>query len=119
MKIFRLAAYVVLFTLVLSLGDWPFVDEIFAENMPQQSQSVSSDEVIFQENGKSFQPQHSASADRPAASIYQSLTNLVDMPSHYLVLPIDYDSPTYPATEQTFVSAMPHLLERPPKTSLS
>jgi len=119
MKIFRLAAYVVLFTLALSLGDWPFVDEIFAESMPQQSQSVSSDEVVFQENGKSFQPQPSSSADRPSASIYQSLTNLVDMPSHHLVLPIDYGSPTHPAAEQAFVSATPHLLERPPKTSLS
>lgn len=118
MKIFRLAAYVVLFTLVLSLGDWPFVDEIFAQSA-QQSQSMSVDEVAFQEIGKSFEPQHSASADRPAASIYQSLTNLVDMPSHHLVLPVDYVSPTHPATEQAFVSATPHLLDRPPKISLS
>ena len=36
MKIFRLTAYVVLLALVLNLSDWPFVDEILAENTPQQ-----------------------------------------------------------------------------------
>ena len=119
MKIFRLAAYVVLFALVLNLSDWPFVDEILAENTSQQGREVSSDEVGFKQNEKSFKPQQSSGDSRPAASIYQSLTNFVDMPSHRLALSTDCESPTYSATEKAFVSAIPPPLERPPRTSLS
>lgn len=119
MKIFRLTAYVVLLALVLNLSDWPFVDEILAENTPQQSSEVSSDDVGFQSREKSSTPQQSSGDSRPSASIYQSLTNFVDMPSHRLALSTDCESPTYSATEKAFVSAIPPPLERPPRTSLS
>lgn len=111
MKVFRLAAYLVLLTLVLNLGDWPFVDEIFAEEA--QHQMVSDPDGTYA-SGQTVNTDKSASITHCTGSIYLSLTNLVDMPSHVFSMAKLPEQTIFSADADTFTSRIPGPLDRPP-----
>ena len=115
-KLFRLSAYLVLITLVLSLGDWPFLDEILAEQVQIQREELSSlqsNPTLTSSVAKTSIVSHSS------GSIYQSLMNLVDMPRHDFPKMVASHAIRYWPEVSRFESAIPDSLERPPILLLS
>lgn len=117
MRIYRIVAHILLLTFVLNLGDWPFIDEILAEQTQQQNvandSAPSGTRLVSALNDKSTNLNHSS------GSIYQTLTDLVDMPKHNLMSAATSDDrPSGRAEAQLFVSADIFPLERPPSFSL-
>lgn len=106
LKIFRAASYFVLFTFVLGLGDWPFVDEILAEQSQVQYEAVAiyTAPIAKPEKAKT---NHSA-------GIYESLVNLADMPVHDLRVDSARQDVQLSTPQASFTSASPVPLERPP-----
>lgn len=86
MKIFRLSAYVVLLTLVLNLGDWPFVDEILAEYMHATKVSAVH-EGLEPSDTHSFQATKADNKDSSVGDLSLPLTNFLDAPRHRLTVP--------------------------------
>lgn len=115
MRFFRVTLYVLLVTLVLNLSDWPFVDEIFVEQ--GYSEKTSHDDVA-QTVATSVQKSKN-DTDHFSGSIYQSLTNLVDMPFHSMRVPTLADDASYASFSQAFLSATPVRFQRPPVVFLS
>lgn len=88
MRLLRLAAYFALLTLVLHLGDWPFVDEILAAEGYSQVAAAR-----FAASPDPASPGSKAKeAARGSSSLYLSLTNLVDMPHHVMPLPANAEA---------------------------
>lgn len=114
LKFFRLSAYVVLLTFILSLGDWPFVDELLADAVSQQQ-----DTTLVRAADAGQPATKSSTANHSAAGLYQALSNFIDMPVHRLppdvaicAVHVAIDLPPY------FSADLP-LLERPPRAFLS
>lgn len=105
-------AYVILVTFFLDLGDWPFVDEIFAEQAQQESTQLA--------QKPSLQSVEKMTGSNGTGSIYQTLTDLVDMPLHLpplsktLVANFEYFN-----WDTQFVSVDQFPSERPPLRFLS
>lgn len=114
-KLFRTAAYFVLITFVLSLGDWPFVDEILAEQIQIQQDAFAA----LQASPSASTVTKTSNVSHSAASIYESLVNLIDMPRHAVPSMLAQRATGYLAETPRFVSAMPDPFERPPSFSLS
>ncbi|MBC3879696.1 hypothetical protein H8K38_17955 [Undibacterium sp. FT79W] len=117
MKIFRIANYVLLLSFILSIGDWPFVDEILEEQAALQSMISTLDTA--QADAESTRLKQESLVSHSSGSIYQSLTNFVDMPRHNLVVAVASERTAYFAEEPSFVSVTAIPAERPPSLSLS
>ena len=106
LKIFQAASYFVLLTFVLGLGDWPFVDEILAEQSQVQYEGTTLYIAPITKPEKA-KTNHSA-------GIYKSLVNLADMPVHDLRIDSVRQDAPLSTPQASFTSARPIPLERPP-----
>ena len=114
-KLFRTAAYFVLTTFVLSLGDWPFMDEILAEQAQIQQEAFAA----AQTGGTSSSVAKNAGTSHAAGSLYQSLVNFIDMPRHVIPNTVEQRTASYLPETPRFISAMLDPFQRPPIFSLT
>lgn len=106
LKIFRAASYFVLLTFVLGLGDWPFVDEILAEQSQIQFEAAAFYTAPI--------AQPVTAKTNHSTGIYESLCNLADMPVHNLRVDSIRQNAPLSTSQASFTSACPVPLERPP-----
>lgn len=114
-KLFRIAAYLVLITFVLSVGDWPFVDEILAEQVQIQQEALAAVQADVASSTIAKNP----GTSHAAGSLYQSLVNFIDMPRHGIPTMVAQRTAGYLPDSSRFISATVDPFERPPIFSLS
>jgi hypothetical protein len=115
MKLFRIAAYFVLLTVVLQLADGPFVVHQSGQAYLQQQIALASAQTNQEsvQQVKLFDPHYSH------GSIDEILTDMADMPQHIELPSIRPHSQPNKGTMQSFVSITAPPLDRPPALSLS
>ncbi|MGX0939388.1 hypothetical protein ACUXQ2_005484 [Cupriavidus metallidurans] len=120
LKFFRTTTYLLLLSLVLNVVEWPFVDEILAEQTQavQQTQPVASAQASTTSDGDAVRSSP-ATVKYSAASVYHTLMDLLDTaPS--LSFAATRASNAFPTSiEQRFASRSLPAIDRPPAFSLS
>lgn len=108
-------SYVLLLSLLLHLGDWPYVDEIMGQPGPV-SQLIGSAQPS-DDGGSSEQSDNAAGKSGVG---YQLLLSLQGVPAEPLRLPAPISHKADAHSVKSFISLIPPRIDRPPvRSSLS
>lgn len=121
LKFFRTTTYLLLLSLVLNVVEWPFVDEILAEQTQaaQQTRPVANVQVSAAPDGIAVRSPAPGTEKYSAASVYHTLMDLLNTaPS--LSFAAAKTSNAFPTSlQQRFASRSLPAIDRPPAFSLS
>lgn len=121
LKLFRTTTYLLLLSLVLNVVEWPFVDEILAEQtqVVQQTQPAATAQASTTPDGNAVRSSAPGTVKYSAASVYHTLMDLLDT-APALSFAAAKSSNAFPTSiKQRFASRSLPAIDRPPSFSLS
>lgn len=121
LKFFRTTTYLLILSLVLNVVEWPFVDEILAEQTEeiQHTQPATVASTAVQSDTDAVRSTAPGTVKYSAASVYHTLMDLLDTAPSLSFATAEACGICPVSIEQRFVSRTLPAIDRPPTPSLS
>lgn len=121
LKFFRTTTYLLILSLVLNVMEWPFVDEILAEQTQtiQQAQRATAASTAIPSDADAARSTAHGTVKYSAASVYHTLMDLLDTALSLSLAAAEGCRTCPTSSERRFVSRALPAIDRPPRPSLS